>query len=97
MVEAITLVCCSGPMNEWLEKFAEVFGAALAEAVSTPLAASTAAPVAAIVVMTAADRLVGFIGIRLLPLEILTHVRAGRRCGLGHVRMQRLLRAFRRI
>jgi hypothetical protein len=62
-----------------------------------PLAASTAAAVAAIVVTTAADRLMGFIGIRLLPLEILPLVRAGRRCGLGHVRMQRRLREFRRI
>ena len=35
------------------------FGAALAEVASTPLAASTAAAVAAIVAMTA-DRLVGF-------------------------------------
>jgi hypothetical protein len=62
MVEAMTLVWCSGPMNAWLVKLAEAFGAALAEAASMPLAASRAAPVAAIVVMTAADRLVGFMG-----------------------------------
>jgi hypothetical protein len=50
-VEAITLVCCSGPMN---------VVAALALAATTPLAASRPAAVAAIALTTAADRLVGF-------------------------------------
>jgi hypothetical protein len=62
-VEAMTLVWWSGPMNAWLVTLAaaEAFGAAFAEVASIPPAASNAAAVAAIVVMTAADRrLVGF-------------------------------------
>src|ERR1700730_13504345 len=97
MVEAMTLVWCSGPMNAWLVKLAEAFGAALAEAASMPLAASRAAPVAAIVVMTAADRLVGFMGSGSSRLRSCPHVRAGRRGSLDRLAMQRDLRVLRRL